>query len=130
MTSYRILLVSQDRWLVDRVRAVLENAGFEIEIALTGAVGVNVAAERRLDLLLADEAVEDFQNVRKIKDPASATYRLPAVVIAADTEPCKEDVGRLVPFAVLSREFDEKELLAKIDRAVKFSQKLKRRVVA
>ena len=108
----------------------MENAGFEIEIALTGAVGVNVAAERRLDLLLADEAVEDFRNVCKIKDPAAATYRLPTVVIAADAKPSKDDVGRLVPFAVLPREFDDKELVDKITRAVKFSRKLKRKVVA
>ncbi|MHC4712135.1 MAG: hypothetical protein ACYTAN_02545 [Planctomycetota bacterium] len=128
--SDRILLISQDRWLVDRIRVALESAGFETEIALSGAVGVNVAAERRLDLLLADEAVEDFHNICKIKDPAAATYRLPAVVIAANCEPSKEQVGRLVPFAVLPREFDEKQLVGRIKRAIQVTRKLKRRVVA
>ena len=129
--SYRILLVSQDRWLVDRVRSVLENAGFETEIALTGAVGASVAFDRRVDLLLADEAVEDFGNVAKIKDPAAPTYRLPAVVIAADSEPVKDEVGRLIPFAVFPRDFDEKKLVAKLNRALEFGEKLKRkRVVA
>ncbi len=128
--SYRILLISQDRWLVDRVRVVLEGAGFETEIALSGAVGVNVAAERRLDLLLADEAVEDLHNVCKIKDPAAATYRLPAVVIAANCEPSKDLVGRLVPFAVLPREFDEKQLVSRIKRALELTRKMKKRVVA
>ena len=130
MDSYRILLVSQDRWLVDRVRGVLEDAGYETEIALSGAVGVSVAQERRVDLLLADEAVDDLHNVRKIKDPAAATYRLPAVVIAANGEPAKDDVERLIPFAVFPREFEDKELLGKIARALEFGKKLKKRVVA
>ena len=130
MSAYRILLISQDRWLVDKVRETLEAAGFETEIALSGAVGGAVASERRVDLLLADEAVDDFHNVRKIKDPASPTYRLPAVIIAANSKPVKEDVQRLVPFAVFPREYDPEELVAKITRAVKFGTKLKKRVVA
>ncbi len=129
--SYRILLVSQDRWLVDRVRSVLDGAGFETEIALSGSVGFNVAHERRVDLLLADEAVEDFSKVAKIKDPAEPTYRLPAVVIAANTEPVKDEVSRLVPFAVFARDFDDAELVEKLKRAIDFGEKLKRkRVVA
>ena len=129
--SYRILLASQDRWLVDRVRSVLDEAGFETEIALSGSVAASVAFDRRMDLLLADEAMEDFKNVTKIKDPASPTYRLPAVVIAADTEATKDDVARLMPFAVFPREFDEEELVAKLTRALEFGEKLKnRRVVA
>lgn len=129
--GYRILLVSQDRWLVDKVRGILEDADFEIEIALTGAVGVSVAVERRVDLLLVDEAIEDFHNICKIKDPASATYRLPAVVIAADGRPAKKQVDNLIPLAVFPREFDTKELLAKISMGVRMAEKLKRpRVVA
>lgn len=127
--SYRILLVSQDRWLVDRIRSVLDDAGFETEIALSGSVAAGVVFDRRVDLLLADEALEDFKNVTKIKDPASPTYRLPAVVIAADSEPSKEDVDRLMPFAVFPRDFDEEELVAKLIRALEFGEKLKRRRV-
>lgn len=127
--SYRILLVSQDRWLVDRIRSVLDDAGFEIEIALSGSVAAGVVFDRRVDLLLADEALEDFKNVTKIKDPASPTYRLPAVVIAADSEPSKEDVDRLMPFAVFPRDFDDEELVANLTRALEFGEKLKRRRV-
>ena len=43
MPSKRILVISQDRWLLDRLRDILDSAGFEAEIALSGAVGVNIA---------------------------------------------------------------------------------------
>ena len=122
-------MVSQDRWLVDRVRGILEDADFEIEIALTGAVGVSVALERRVDLLLVDEEIEDFHNVCKIKDPAAATYRLPVVVIAAEKRAAKKAVDSLMALAVFSREFEEKELLAKITMGVRLAEKLKRRRV-
>ena len=52
MTIQRVLLVSQDRWLVDKIREVLDAAGVETEIALSGAVAARVAVERRVDLLL------------------------------------------------------------------------------
>ncbi len=128
--SKRVLLISQDRWLVDRLREVLDGAGFETEIALSGAVGATVVLDRRVDLLLADEAVEDFHNVRKIKDPASPTYRLPVVIIAENEKPHKEDVARLIPFAVIPREFDPKELAAQMERAVAFGERFGKRVVA
>ena len=118
MPSTRILVISQDRWLLDRLRDVLDNAGFEAEIALSGAVGVNIAVERRVDLMVADEAVEDFQNVRKIKDPAAATYRLPAILIKANGEAPKQEVMRIFPSAVLARNFEADELIASIKKAL------------
>jgi len=110
---------------------VLDAAGFETEIALTGEVGVNVALDRRVDLLLADEAVEDFQNVKKIKDPASPTYRLPTMVISSNgADHASDDIKRLIPFAVVPREFDADELVVKIRRAVEVGDRLNKRVVA
>jgi DNA-binding NtrC family response regulator len=118
MTGRRILVISQDRWLLDRLRDLLDSAGFEAEIALSGAVGATIAVERRVDLLLADEAVDDFHNVRKIKDPASSTYRLPAIVIKANGGVPKQDVGRLFPSAVLNRNFENKDLITNIKNAL------------
>jgi len=118
MPSKRILVISQDRWLLDRLRDVLDSAGFEAEIALSGAVGVNIAVERRVDLMVADEAVEDFQNVRKIKDPAASTYRLPAILIKANGEAPKQEVMRIFPAAVLARNFEADELIASIKKAL------------
>lgn len=127
MGIHRVLLVSQDRWLVDKVREVLDDAGVETEIALSGAVAASVAVERRVDLLLVDEAVEDFHMVQKIKDPVAPTYRLPAVVIAAEAELVREDVQKLIPFAVFPREFDPEELLVKVLRAIEFGDRLAKR---
>jgi len=130
MLTKRVLLISQDRWLLDRLREVLDEAGMEAEIALSGAVGASIAFERRVDLLLADEAVEDFKNIRKIKDPASATYRLPAIVIKANGGSVREEAMKLYPNAVVDRDVDGKELVAKIEAAVKASRKAKARVCA
>ncbi len=118
MSMKRILVISQDRWLLDRLRDVLDNAGFEAEIALNGAVGATIAVERRVDLMVADEAVEDFQNVRKIKDPAASTYRLPAVLIKADGDVPKQEVMKIFPNAVLDRDFEASDLIVNIERAL------------
>jgi DNA-binding response OmpR family regulator len=118
MPGRRILVISQDRWLLDKLRDLLESEGFEAEIALSGSVGATVAVERRVDLLLADEAVDDFQNVRKIKDPAAATYRLPAIIIKANGDTPKQEVLRLFPDAILSRTFEPKDLITNIKKAL------------
>jgi DNA-binding NtrC family response regulator len=125
MRNRRVLVISQDRWLLDRLREVLDSAGLETEIALSGAVGATVAIERRVDLLVADESVDDFKNVRKIKDPASPTYRLPAIVIKSNGDAPKDESLKLFPNAIVPREFDAAELVAKIERALKQSQKAK-----
>jgi DNA-binding response OmpR family regulator len=111
--------------LLDRLREVLDSEGIETEIALSGAVGVTIAVERRVDLLLADEAVEDFHNVRKIKDPAASTYRLPAILIKANGGAPKQDVLRLFPHAVLNRDFGANDLLANIKQALSARPNLK-----
>lgn len=130
MRNRRVLVISQDRWLLDRLRDVLDSAGLETEIALSGAVGATVAIERRVDILLADESVDDFKNVRKIKDPASPTYRLPAIVIKANGDAPREDSLRLFPNAIVARDFDAEELVAKIERALKHAPKDKAKVCA
>jgi DNA-binding NtrC family response regulator len=130
MRNRRVLLISQDRWLLDRLREVLDNAGLETEIALSGAVGANIAIERRVDLLLADEAVDDFKNVRKIKDPASPTYRLPAIVIKANGDAPREEAMKLYPNAIVSRDIEGCDLVAKIERTLRISGKDKARVCA
>ena len=130
MGSKRILVISQDRWLLDRLRDMLDSAGFEAEIALNGAVGASIAVERRVDLLVADEAVEDFQNVRKIKDPAAATYRLPAILIKANGDVPKPEVMKIFPSAVLSRNFESNDLIVNIKRALSERSKVGARVCA
>lgn len=130
MPNRRVLIVSQDRWLLDRLRESFDNAGLETEIALSGAVGATIAVDRRVDLLLADEAVEDFKNVRKIKDPASSTYRLPAILIKANGGTPKEEAMRLFPYAVVSRDVAGEDLVAKIQEAMAKSGKSKTRVCA
>jgi len=130
MKNRRVLVISQDRWLLDKLREVLDRAGLETEIALSGAVGATVAIERRVDLLLADESVEDFKNVRKIKDPASPTYRLPAIVIKSNGDAPKEESLRLFPNAIVPREFDAEDLVAKIERALRASAKSKAKACA
>ena len=130
MSNNRVLIVSQDRWLLDRIREALDDAGFETEIALSGAVGYTIAVERRVDLLLADEGIDDFKNVRKIKDPASPTYRLPAIVIKANGGAPTEEAMKIYPNAIVPRDVDGQELAEKIRSAIKASRKAKARVCA
>jgi len=130
MAGRRVLVVSQDRWLLDRLREILDSAGYEAEIALNGAVGANIAVERRVDLLVADEAVEDFHNIRKIKDPAASTYRLPAIVIKANGQVPKEEVLRLFPSAILPRDFEAADLITNIKRALSSKPAAKTRACA
>lgn len=130
MSSKRVLVISQDRWLLGRMRDVLDAAGFEAEIALSGAVGANVAIERRVDLLVADEAVEDFNNVRKIKDPAAPTYRLPAILIKINGDPPKEEALRLFPNAILPRNFEADVLISSINKALAACRKARSKACA
>ncbi len=58
----RILLVDDDRDLIEGQKAFLENKGFEVDTALSIEEGLARAAEVRPDLVLADLMMEHYDS--------------------------------------------------------------------
>jgi len=48
----RVLIIERDVDFINSARTVLEDLGFEVEIALQGGTGVDIIANRRIDVVI------------------------------------------------------------------------------
>jgi len=91
----RILLVEDNEMNRDMLSRRLERRGFEVVIAVDGAAGVEVARERRPDLVLMDiglPVMDGYAATRALKaDPATRVIPVIALTASAmvgDREKC------------------------------------------
>ena len=76
----RVLIIDEDRRVVDKLQELLAEKGYEAEIALSGDVGISIIEEREMSVALLNAKVghkQDWALVRKLKQSAP---RLPVVV--------------------------------------------------
>jgi len=92
---WRILLVEDNEMNRDMLSRRLERRGFEVVIAVDGAAGVEVARERRPDLVLMDiglPVMDGYAATRALKaDPATRVIPVIALTASAmvgDREKC------------------------------------------
>ena len=91
----RILLVEDNEMNRDMLSRRLERRGFEVVIAIDGAAGVELARERRPDLVLMDiglPVMDGYAATRALKaDPATRVIPVIALTASAmvgDREKC------------------------------------------
>jgi two-component system phosphate regulon response regulator PhoB len=115
-----ILVVEDEQDLVDVLQFNLRAAGFDVQVATTGADALIAASERALDLVLLDLMLPDLSGTevcRKLKS-AARTREIPIIMVTAR----EEEVDRVVGFEVgaddfVTKPFSMRELLLRV-RAV------------
>ena len=114
----RILLVDRNLKTVEQLRDPLEERAFDVEIALSGEIGLQVLEERRVDaiLLSIDEAMEEdpaaFARVLAGIEPPIPVILVVEAVDTSGHEPQFGDALRAIHRKPLSLD----GLLADIDR--------------
>ncbi|MBN2490794.1 MAG: response regulator [Planctomycetes bacterium] len=115
----RVLLIDRDVEFIAGARTLLEQHGFEVEIALHGGTGVDIVTNRRVDLVLL--CLEDLEApgtdlLQRIKEAK------PGITLLAVGRPATHDrvVGdlkeRIAGF--LDKPLDPTAFLREIDRAL------------
>jgi len=84
----KVLVVDDDPDLREVLRIVLEDAGYQVVLAESGAVGMQKADEERPDVLLLDvmmpEGTEGFHVVWKLRNRDDPFFRnLPIIMLTA-----------------------------------------------
>lgn len=114
----KILIIEDERDLVDVLSYNLKREGFTVESALTGAAGLKIAAEDPPpDLLLLDLMLPDMQGTEICKTLRNdkRTKRLPIIMLTAKGE----EIDRVVGFEVgaddyVVKPFSVRELMLRI----------------
>jgi DNA-binding response OmpR family regulator len=114
----RILLVDRNLKTVEQLRDPLEERAFDVEIALSGEIGLQILEERRIDaiLLSLDEGPEEdpdvFVNGLGAQEPTIPVILVSEGVDTSAYEPALGDALRAIHRKPLSLD----ELLADIER--------------
>jgi two-component system chemotaxis sensor kinase CheA len=119
----RILVVDDSLTTRMLEQSILESAGYEVTLATSGEQGLELARERRPDLLLVDvemPGMDGFEVLRRLRaDPQLAT--LPAILVTSRASPADVVRGREAGASghIDKGEFDQLAFLEQIGRLVR-----------
>jgi two-component system phosphate regulon response regulator PhoB len=122
----RILVVDDEKDLVDLLTYNLSRAGYRTDVAYTGAQALERLREALPDLILLDVMLPDLPGTdlcRRLKADA-ATAEIPVVMVSAKSEEIDRVVGlELGADDYVTKPFSVRELLLRIARILKQSKR-------
>ena len=79
----RVLIIDEDRRTVDRLQEKFVELGCEAEIALSGEVGVTIAAERHMSVAILSAKIGQQQDWSLVRQLLASDPKLPVVLFNA-----------------------------------------------
>ncbi len=116
MGKAKILIVEDDRAIVDMLEYNLQEAGYATVSALNGEDGVNLAGKERPDLIILDimlPIIDGFEVCRMLKND-SAVAGIPIIILSAKSQETDKIVGlELGADDYVTKPFSPRELIAR-----------------
>lgn len=115
----RLLIVEDNKNIIMQIRMALEARGFSVEVATDGVTAMEMAFNRKPDLILLDLVIpklDGFLVLEGLKKDAQ-TQQIPVIVISAKA--AEEDIRRarkLGASEYLVKPFEPKEIADAINR--------------
>lgn len=117
MAERKILIVEDDRDIVEMVEYNLREQGYATVSALNGEDGVNLARSEQPDLIILDimlPVMDGFEVCRALKNE-EATARIPIIILSAKSQETDKVVGlELGADDYVTKPFSPRELIARI----------------
>lgn len=121
----RILVIDDDPLVGKSLKNLLENNGYETQVASIGLAALDLASRERFDLVVTDirmpgmNGIETLKALRRIRS-LSSKPPLPEIVITAfDEGAVKEEVQRLGIRDFILKPFEIEEFLTALERNLK-----------
>ncbi len=112
----RVLVIEDNSDLAYGLRNNLEIEGYEVELAVNGAFGLALTAERRFDLVILDLMMPDVDGLRVLKTIRDRGDRTPVLILTARGQEEDKVRGlRLGADDYVTKPFGVLELLARIE---------------
>jgi len=118
----RILVVDDDRAMLEALETLLMGSGFEVELAddafeAFSRLQVNAAANKKIDLLVADYRMPVTDGLSLIKRSRQLRTDLPAILMTGCREPAIEkEIHSLGGCEYLEKPFSHKKFLKVISQ--------------
>lgn len=119
MVAGKILVVDDDKNLVELVKMRLESANYEVTTVLKERDATEAVKERAFDLSIVDLKLADRDGISLMEEMHSINPEMPVLILTAhgSIESAVEAMKRGA-YSYLTKPFDPRELLLQIERAL------------
>jgi DNA-binding response OmpR family regulator len=115
-----ILVIEDEPQLARLVEMHLRDAGCQVEVALTGAEGLSLAAKRRFDLLVLDLMLPDMDGLDVCRELRTQKNYTPILILTARSGEIDRVLGlELGADDYLTKPFSVRELVARVKAIVR-----------
>jgi DNA-binding NarL/FixJ family response regulator len=123
----KILIIDDDKDLLDNIGIILDLAGYEVVRANNGLAGVQLANETHPDLIISDVMMPEMTGYEVLEElqSNSATFAIPLIFLTSQSE--LEDIRRGMLAGAddyLTKPFTEEGLLAAVQKRLEKRQRL------
>jgi DNA-binding NtrC family response regulator len=81
MEKKRVLVIDDERIVLDSITKILKDENFEVDVTLSGRQGLEWAVAKDYDIVLTDLRMPDIGGMRVLRDVKRAKPALPVVMI-------------------------------------------------
>ncbi|HEY0323824.1 MAG TPA: response regulator [Pyrinomonadaceae bacterium] len=119
MNEHCILVIEDQEDLATLYKAALKDAGYKVQLALTGEEGLAEFRANGADLILLDMTLPEMQGTQVLRELRTLNATVPVIVITGESvELYREESTRLGVQDYLSKPTDYAELLETIRRSL------------
>jgi CheY-like chemotaxis protein len=115
----KILIVDDEKDLLDMLSFRLQSNGFEVSSALDGPSGIEKAKSDKPDLIILDlmmPKMDGYEVAKKLKKD-TATSNIPIIVLTAAVTPdLNQKVCQVYAADCITKPFEPKDLIEKINK--------------
>jgi DNA-binding NtrC family response regulator len=119
MAKAKILVIDDERIVIDSITKILKEEHIEVEATLSGRQGVDMALQKAYDLVLTDLRMPDIGGMRVLRDIKRARPDLPVVMITGYASvPSAVQAVKLGAVEILEKPFSPDGLVAVVRKAL------------
>ncbi|HEV2214871.1 MAG TPA: HD domain-containing phosphohydrolase [Terracidiphilus sp.] len=123
--AVRILVVDDEAHVRSMIGATLERQGYQIELAVSGAVAVEIMRRKSFDLVLTDIVMQDGNGIALLESIRAQQPHVPVVMVSAIHDiSVAIDSMRRGAYDYLLKPFEREHLIATVQRALEHRQAL------
>lgn len=120
--SNKLVIIEDDKFILDGLRILAETSGFEVATAANGRDGILAVQRERPDAIVCDVAMPGMSGfeVAEVLKSDAATRSIPIIFLTAKTGAADEQQGRSVGGAIyLKKPAWPHDILAAVNSVIK-----------
>jgi DNA-binding NtrC family response regulator len=119
MSRARILVVDDDKNIVQVLRARLQSEDYDVDVAFSGGEALKVCQGSRYDVMITDMRMPDMDGMELMRRVQASARNLQTIILTAyGTIDTAVSAMRDGAFDYVTKPFDSRELLFRVDRAL------------